>query len=317
MQKGAHWIWIVVMLLSQGCRKDRLALPWERVSLGTHYDLTCMVADSTGRMWIAGGDVWRYGLILHTEDAGATWTQVVESEKQFLDMQLTTGGLLACGVDVHLWHSEEGSLWASHYTNRWNVHRGVAAFTPTRWISVGGHAFDDGFMYIHDDHDAEEHYWAHTNRIDAVQVLDSEVAIAAGYGAVYRTEDQGRSWQLLDVRGDYYTGMDFPTRDTGYMVGYGGSILKSTDSGSTWRTIRTGGQFNVSGPAFRYIHFRDTQTGIAAGERGVAWLTRDGGHSWQELSGLPGRVDWHTALITDQEVWLAGTGGHCYRALLP
>lgn len=308
---------LIGCVLGQGCRKDVLPLTWERMPVGVDVDLTRIISDSTGKLWIAGGEVWQSGIILRSEDEGQNWVPVATGEKQFLDLQPVTGGFLAAGVDVHLWHSVDGVSWQPHYTNRWNIHRSSAAFTPDRWVSVGGHAFDDGFMYIHDYSDAQDHYFAHGNRMNAVSVLSDQIAVAAGYGAVCRTEDQGRSWSLLDVVGDHFTGMHFPTPDVGYMAGYGGSLLKSTDGGLTWKKLRNSDRFDVFGPPFRHIHFRDEVTGMAVGDGGTAWLTRDGGASWQELGGLPGKTDWLGGLIRGKEVWVVGTGGNCYRALLP
>jgi photosystem II stability/assembly factor-like uncharacterized protein len=66
----------------------------------------------------------------------------------------------------------------------------------------------------------------------------------------------------------------FPTRDTGYAVGDGGMIMKTTNEGTNW-TVQTSGTTNY----LTSVYFTDSKTGYAVGW-GIILKTTDGGNTW-------------------------------------
>lgn len=67
----------------------------------------------------------------------------------------------------------------------------------------------------------------------------------------------------------------FPTADTGYVVGYNGTILKTSDAGINWSTLNTHSAITLNS-----VHFIDGYTGLAVGTNGTILHTKDGGSSW-------------------------------------
>ncbi|HTW91106.1 MAG TPA: YCF48-related protein, partial [bacterium] len=61
----------------------------------------------------------------------------------------------------------------------------------------------------------------------------------------------------------------------GYAVGVGGTVLKTTDGGTTWTAESSGaiGQLNS-------VFFNDNNNGVAVGNRGTIIKTTDGGATW-------------------------------------
>ena len=95
-----------------------------------------------------------------------------------------------------------------------------------------------------------------------------------GEGAISRTTNGGIDWtSLLYDQG--MQGIDFPTTDAGFAVGWSGRILKSTDEGITWSEQTSGTSVNLID-----VHLAsDAFTGLIAGEAGTILRTTNGGES--------------------------------------
>ncbi|MCX6248218.1 MAG: YCF48-related protein [Bacteroidetes bacterium] len=71
----------------------------------------------------------------------------------------------------------------------------------------------------------------------------------------------------------------FTSADTGYAVGYSGTIIKTIDEGMTWSTLSSGTTEDLNS-----VFFTSSLTGYAAGNFGTLIKTSDGGASWDSLS---------------------------------
>jgi len=69
--------------------------------------------------------------------------------------------------------------------------------------------------------------------------------------------------------------VSFPTEMEGWVCGREGSILHTTDGGSTWDRQKSGTDYTLSS-----IFFKDTKTGWAVGNGGTILHTVDGGAHW-------------------------------------
>ncbi|RPI17813.1 MAG: T9SS C-terminal target domain-containing protein [Ignavibacteriae bacterium] len=105
----------------------------------------------------------------------------------------------------------------------------------------------------------------------AISFVNSMTGIVVGIKAA-KTTDGGTTWvsKSLPVEGFLYS-MHFPSVNTGYAVGFGGTILKTTDIGETW--------YQQACPVgtLRTIYFIDDNTGYACGNNGAVIKTTDGG----------------------------------------
>ncbi len=71
----------------------------------------------------------------------------------------------------------------------------------------------------------------------------------------------------------------FVNATTGFAVGSGSTILKSTDAGASWLEVNGGGTQNLRG-----VDFYDASTGFAVSQTGYVLGTSDGGATWQEIT---------------------------------
>ena len=74
----------------------------------------------------------------------------------------------------------------------------------------------------------------------------------------------------------YLYNLEFISSDTGWVVGQGGTILKTTDGGNTWIQ-----QNSNTTNRLLSVSFIDNQAGWAGGDDGILLKTTDGGNNWQ------------------------------------
>jgi len=72
---------------------------------------------------------------------------------------------------------------------------------------------------------------------------------------------------------DFLTGIHFPSPNVGFVVGIGGTILKTTDIGETWNTV-----YSNTNASFKSVYFINESIGFAVGNNMLK--TIDGGNSW-------------------------------------
>jgi photosystem II stability/assembly factor-like uncharacterized protein len=76
----------------------------------------------------------------------------------------------------------------------------------------------------------------------------------------------------------------FVNASTGYVSGESGTILKTTNGGSTWQKLSTGVLNSLDA-----VRFVNSDTGFAFGRGPIIFKTTNGGNSWTSVS-LPGFV---------------------------
>ena len=102
---------------------------------------------------------------------------------------------------------------------------------------------------------------------------------------------EGNSWQEHSSEiSDVLTSVHFVDDNTGWVVGWNGIILQTTDGGNNWRMQ------NIKSRNLRSVHFIDSSTGWAVGENNrtlgsVVLQTNNGGNSWdKQFGGIPGSL---------------------------
>jgi photosystem II stability/assembly factor-like uncharacterized protein len=110
-----------------------------------------------------------------------------------------------------------------------------------------------------------------------------------------------QGWKKIESHTtEWLLAISFPSPTTGYIAGWSGTILKTTDGGQNW-SRQTSGSYNV----LHSIAFVSESTGYIAGEYGTILKTTDGGASWLDKS--PG-INEHLLCIdfVDQNHGFAG-----------
>lgn len=118
----------------------------------------------------------------------------------------------------------------------------------------------------------------------SVSVVDDQHVVAAGYwGAIYRSEDAGRTWSKADT-GTKQLVYDVAMADAqrGWAVGQLGMILRTEDGGQTW-TRQQNNKIDQGVHLFS-VQALDARRAWTVGEWGTRLYTDDGGQTWQDRS---------------------------------
>lgn len=168
---------------------------------------------------------------------------------------------------------------------------------------------------------------------DPVRVLDSDRVMrlrrfggrtyAATRGGLYRSVDDGESWNRLEVpESEVYSVLEHPVGERLYAGTHPARLYVSTDGGDAW-TECEGLQDLPSRDEWHTPRHRDEahvrSLGAAGEDRLVAGievggvlLSEDGGDTWRERrNGV--HDDVHHVLELDDDRWLASTGDGLYR----
>lgn len=144
------------------------------------------------------------------------------------------------------------------------------------------------------------------------------VAVGAR-GAVFLSDDQGRSWrqsQGVPV-GSTLTSVSFVDAKKGWAAGHNGVILASDDGGETWRRQRWSAQGDQ--PLFG-IRFSDADNGIAVGLWSLVLQTRNGGLSWEAVAlpkppaGAKKDLNFFQVFGDQQQLYIAAEAGWLLRS---
>jgi photosystem II stability/assembly factor-like uncharacterized protein len=111
----------------------------------------------------------------------------------------------------------------------------------------------------------------------------------------------GWFWQNPMPQGNHLTDVFLIDNNTGWAVGYSGTILKTTNGGANW-LLQTSGTSNWLGS----VHFTDTNTGWAVGNSGTILKTTNGGTVWTQQASVT--ISWlNSVYFTDSNTgWTVG-----------
>src|SRR5215467_5095142 len=228
--------------------------------------------------WVAaGGDVFKSNEergVFKTTDGGKTWRKVL----------LLSDAVGAMGVELQPGNPNVVYAWMSHVERK-------------PWTIISG-SREGGF---YKSTDGGEHFTKITNGLPNELIGKANLAItnanpnriyalveAKPGGGLYRSEDAGQTWALINSQGAliqrpfYYTtlGADPSNADVVYAGAEG--FFKSTDGGKTFTSLRTphGDNHDI------WINPKDSEILIQANDGG-ANISTDGGRTWSLQMNQP------------------------------
>ncbi|MBV6441899.1 MAG: hypothetical protein DYG98_23185 [Haliscomenobacteraceae bacterium CHB4] len=308
---------IMIMLwASASCHKE------VSTALRVFQELPSPVVEDMSAVWMTdslhgvavGGKAWESGFILSTGDGGQTWqTDTLLSRKMEYVMFDREGQGYVCGQDFALYRPPGSSHWEGFRVNYlWNracwfpdSRRGAMVAGGAYWLGDIFSFGPDAFWELDTLHET-------ANVLADVQFSDSATVHAVGLGWVLRSDDAGRSWQRLDVTGDFFRSVHFPDPSTGYICGSSGTLLKTTDGGSSWQKIREGGSTGKRNQPFRALWFANADTGFVVGDDGLFWMTENGGADWSQVEQADENADFTDVYTLSDRGWAVAKNGRIF-----
>lgn len=288
--KRAAVLFTCLCLLLSACKKEEIELLTQEVSAGTSYNFydVCFVNDQVG--YACGGSKYAMGIFTRTTDGGKTWSKA----DSLVDKCLYTSYFfnaqegLTMGYDSWSLYTNDSAKTFTGGTGNYSPVNEVA-FTDRQYgVRVSGDGYASGYIQSTTD---GGNTWTDTfylHNLTAVQYADANTAFVSGYGIILKSVDKGQHFFPLDVRGDFFIDMDFVNAQVGYFVGYEGMIIKTTNGGNSFTTVRKGNQPFGKRVHFEAVDFWDENTGYAVGDDGLMLKTDNGGDSWKTVKEFTG-----------------------------
>jgi len=306
-----------LFIFFSSCQKEKTTLSFTELTSGTSDDLNdiLFLNDSIG--YACGGLRYDKGDILKTVDGGFTWIDQSDSNMSKALYKLNflshdTG--FCCGYDGKIFRTYDGGAnWKYFQTNYYLPIRSMFMLNFSQGFACGGTGFKHGYQL---QSGSDDKWLVDTSDVEYRDVFffDNLNGVMCGYGLILHTTDGGENWTYTNAKQDFFVAMSFPTNETGYAVGYTGSIWKTTDAGETWERLRNSNILFQPQWYFNAVEFRDENVGYIAGEHGCLLKTNDGGEHWNRIDNSPD-VEWLGISLVSDGGFLCGTGGTIYRFL--
>jgi photosystem II stability/assembly factor-like uncharacterized protein len=141
------------------------------------------------------------------------------------------------------------------------------------------------------------------------------------FGTIVHTEDGGATWREINLPEDFKLpdsaldsgvlpndallyGLSFVDADHGWISGEFGTILATTDGGTTWKQQKSGLETTIFG-----IDFLNANTGIAVGIDSVILRTDDGGATWSPIKSPFTERSYYEVALSGEYSWIVGGQG--------
>lgn len=257
---------------------------WVEQESGTEAYLNAVSFINDRQGWAVGSS----GTILHTGDGGKTWEPQGDSDAYwlydvlFIDNQTgwAVGTNSAYETGAEILHTQDGGTTWNHIDAGIPVDLGVP----------------DSFL---------------TASLYAIAALDEETIVIVGESNQWQTiggirlytNDGGENWNVELTNATHHD-VEFLADGSAWIVGYAGTMYRSTDGGVSWNRIGQPGGWSLLA-----VTFSNAQYGCAVGSTGTIWITSNGGNNWTKVT-RGSRSDVLDIQFTDPDHgWVAGFGG--------
>lgn len=294
--KKNHAIWLtcsllVLLLCCPACQKETLQFPWTTLFSNTNDDLFAVHFLNADTGFALGGDKYDTGIILKTVNGGNDWTLVNENiDKVIYDLDFATDqiGFASAFGNKILKTTDGGENWGYivlHTGRMWQPFRAIHFVNDTLGFLAGGTGWERGIVGRTTDQGENWVYQHFKQEMRDVYFTSPTTGYLCGFGVIYKTTDGGDTWFLMNIDGDFFTSIHFPTPEVGYIVGNQGTIVKTVNAGHQWEKLRSAKGIFKSKPRFNKVYFSDVNQGYIVGDK-LFWHTTNGGSTWQEIEDI-------------------------------
>lgn len=147
------------------------------------------------------------------------------------------------------------------------------------------------------------------NTLNAVHFASATTGWSVGTGGVIRkTTDSGNTWTTQTTASQTLNSVHAINTNTVVAVGAGGLMRRTTNGGTGWSTITSG----LPSSALNSVTFYSSSVGWTVGSSSVIRSTNNGGTSWTSRNS--GTGTYNAVSVGNSRVWIVGNGGQIRRS---
>jgi photosystem II stability/assembly factor-like uncharacterized protein len=300
---------IILSLFFISCEKHE-SLNFSSHQINTNDEITGVYFSDHLNGIAVGGNTWTRAIVCRTNDGGLNWSIDSLFDKEIFCIGiLNPEHILAMGIEMNLYEflGIQNIVHKINHRGNFKFIRAMAVIDSNHILAV--HGLGNGSIEKFGLHsDSTTTVLDIRNDLNCIQCLDNKHCVAGGYGILLNTSDGGEVWDTVNLTGDHFIDISVVQPSAIFVLGAGGSVIRSDDYGAHFIQIKSGGIINSS-PPFRCIGFRNLNEGMIAGEDGLIMITRNAGADWNVVDGLP-VFDVKDIFIDENSYWLCGSGGH-------
>ena len=269
-----------------GCQKDL----WHPAFVqpgnsGTHFSLYSVAPVGDSILIACGGYIWTNTVVIKSTNGGLTWDTVAVPNvgKAMFGLTVTNQNkIYMCGVDGDVIYSPNaGNTWNFGRIGDWNHYVAGAFVSPDTGIFISTVLQRECTITLVDSNFKTLNQQTLQFGLNGFKMGGADTCYIFGYGTAMKTTDNGRTWNLLNVVGDNFTGLDIHGGNL-MMCGYNGSVYHSADGGDSWEKLRNGNDPTIPHYGLLNILFSDATHGWITCDNGKLLYTNNGGHDWME-----------------------------------
>ncbi|HEX2787057.1 MAG TPA: YCF48-related protein [Ignavibacteria bacterium] len=116
------------------------------------------------------------------------------------------------------------------------------------------------------------------------------------------------SWQTPQPNGNMLRSARFYNQQTGYICGFSGTVLKTTNAGTNWFNLNTNAAFWMNS-----LYVFDSLNVICCGDTGRILKTTDGGINWKTIISGAGILLYGIDFVNENTGYVCGAGGVIFK----
>lgn len=278
--KNKFYALLLLLITFVGCSKFQEFSPAFRTLnlFPSRYDINDCLVKPDNQLHFAYGKRWCCGFVSMFDSNFRTLKSDSIATGDISNLKQTSQGkILAHGQSHTIYQYENNTTWTNLFNFGEANYTGIEE-TDNQWIITSALNLANGqILQVNKQTRQLDTLIEYPNSFYGITRLTSNRLIVYGYGLILKSENNGKSWSPLSLNGDIYKHACI-FGNCAYILGYFGSIYKSTDSGLNWFPLANDVQ--TTGIKTSKIHFINEKQGYIIGEKGLFMKTSDGGNTW-------------------------------------
>ncbi len=315
-KKMGVMFFMLIFLISTGCKKDITELPFEKINLPVTTTIRDVeIIDST-TMIICGGEN-QSGVVLYSFNAGVSWTvsnTLFDNSVNALYFLSKDTGFVA-DADILIYRTTNGGVsWTPFYATSWPLSvnrnlRDIYFSNDSTGFVCGGKNFGNGVVFSSTNKGESWSFAEYNHELRGVCFNDDLHGVICGYGALMHTQDGGRTFTMDNAAKEFYTGICKDALSNFWMCDFDGGVYYSSDSGISWIKTRQNNESDFQQLNYNCIDVSASGRIVVAGTNGVISWSNDMGGSWYTKKSFDKNEIFKVKWINGNQVMACGKNG--------